>query len=320
MKSPKKKGRFASQNRGFSPKTMRVLVVVLSLVLVALIVLAVVWTRADQRPGGVDPSAGGSTTTQPPEQTQPEIRQTLATEPTGQTDLTQPVETEQTVPGETTPEQTVPAETQGQSNWVPPQTTPPKQTEPIPDRIEEGTLSCDEFGSYTGQFVEDGRDELVEQVAAIRVTNRSDRFLDFATITFSIDGRAATFVVTGLPAGRSAWVLEATGLTVGQTADFTYIDSVSSFRDGVVAQSNDLDIASDGNMLTVTNNGGETLENVFIYYRTVHTDGYFLGGITYRVDVGTLAPGESGEVLAGHYAADTSEIIRVGWQGQDNGL
>ena len=187
---------------------------------------------------------------------------------------------------------------------------PSEQTE----EIASGDISCDKFGMFSGQFVEDGRDELVQNVAAVLVTNRTDRFLDFATLTFDIDGQTATFILSGLPAGRSAWVMEATRMTATNSSVFTYLNCVNSFRDDVTASTDQITISSDGNMLTAVNNTSETLEGVFIYYRTLHTDGNFLGGITYRVDFGTLEPGASVETLAGHFNKDTTEIVRIGWQ------
>lgn len=187
---------------------------------------------------------------------------------------------------------------------------PSEQTE----EIASGDISCDKFGMFSGQFVEDGRDELVENVAVVLVTNRTDRFLDFATLTFDIDGRTATFILSGLPAGRSAWVMEATRMTATNSSVFTYLNCVDAFRDDVTASTDKVTITSDGNMLTAVNNTSETLEGVFIYYRTLHTDGNFLGGITYRVDFGTLEPGTPVETLAGHFNKDTTEIVRIGWQ------
>lgn len=187
------------------------------------------------------------------------------------------------------------------------ETKPPWQT-------ATDDLTCDQFGIFSGQYVEDGRDEPVQSVAAILVTNRTDRFLDLATLVFDIDGRTATFVVTGLPAGRSAWVLEATRMTAADSSVFSYRNCVSSFRDDVTASADQITISADGNMLTATNNTSKTLEGVFVYYRTLHTDGNFLGGITYRVDFGTLEPGASAETIAGHYKEGTTEIVRIGWQ------
>ncbi len=189
--------------------------------------------------------------------------------------------------------------------------TPPKN-----NVLDDEKISLDDFASYNGQYIEDGRDEVVENVAAIRVTNRTDSFLDLATVTVNIDGKNATFIVTGLPAGRSAWVLEANRMTVDKNASFKLINCVTSFREGVIVKSDKVTVSSDGNVLTATNHTTEPLENVFVYYRTLHTDGFFLGGITYLVDFGTLEPGGSASTTAGHYKEGSSEIVRLGWKDQ----
>lgn len=175
-------------------------------------------------------------------------------------------------------------------------------------------LTCDDFALFSGQYVEDGRDELVENVAAILVTNQTGRFLDFASLTYDVDGQTVTFVVTGLPAGRSAWVMAQDQAKATGSSVFTYVDSVTSYRDDVVAETDALTITSEGNVLSVRNNSTGTLENVCVYYRSVHSDGNFFGGITYLVSFGTLEPGASAESMAGHYDPDNSEIVRVGWQ------
>ena len=189
-----------------------------------------------------------------------------------------------------------------------------KDSPELMEKIASGDLSCDQFGIFSGQFLEDGRDELVKNVATVLVTNRTDRFLDFATLTFDIDGQTATFILSGLPAGRSAWVMEATRMTATSSSVFTYQNCVNSFRDDVTASTDKVTISSDGNMLTAVNNTSEPLKDVFVYYRTLHTDGNFLGGITYRADFGTLEPGASVETMAGHFNKETSEIVRVGWR------
>lgn len=200
-------------------------------------------------------------------------------------------------------------------HFVPSKNEKPSEKNPEKQypQIAGGKLVCDSFGRYTGQYVEDGRDELVDSVAAILVTNKSDEYLDYATLTFDVDGKAANFIVTGLPAGTSAWVLDANKLVIESGADFTYQDCASDFRNDVDAKSDKVGLSSDGNMLTATNNTNETLEDVVVYYRVMHTDGNYLGGITYTANFDTLEPGQSTEVLAGHYSSADSEVVRVSW-------
>ena len=182
------------------------------------------------------------------------------------------------------------------------------------ESFESKEIICTQESLFSGQFVEDGRDELVENVAAMLVTNNSDQYLDLATLIYDINGETATFVVTGLPAGKSAWVMEKSGLVIAGDAKFTYKGSTTSFRGDVIASTDKITITSDGNMLTAVNNTNETMENVVAYYKTIHTDGNYFGGITYLVDFGTIEPGASSETMAGHYVEGSTEIVRIGWQ------
>lgn len=202
------------------------------------------------------------------------------------------------------------------SSGVPPQSDGNGYQEPDSPKPEKKLLTCDNFSLYSGQYVEDGRDELVTNVAAVLVTNRSTQFLDLATLTFQIDGREATFRVSGLPAGRSAWVLEASRMTATNSSTFTFVDMVTGFKENVISSTDKLSITCVGNLVTATNKSEKKLENVFVYYRVLHSDGNYLGGITYVIDFGTLEPGVSVEKLAGHFSAEKARIIRIGWSGQ----
>ncbi len=180
------------------------------------------------------------------------------------------------------------------------------------DNLSE-LITCEQVARFSGQFAEDGKDELVEGVAAILVTNRSDQYLDLATMAYDIGGETAIFIVSGLPAGKKAWVMEQSKLVIDGDEEITPLDVTTSFRDDITASTEKITITSDGNMLTAANQTGETLEGVFVYYKRIHTDGNFFGGITYVTDFGTLEPGASAEALAGHYEEGITEIVRIGW-------
>lgn len=175
-------------------------------------------------------------------------------------------------------------------------------------------ISCESFSSFSGQYVEDGSDIPVENIAAMLVTNHTEDFLDLATIEYEIDGKPATFVVTGLPAGKSAWVMEKNQMTISSGAKFKYIDETTAFKSGVVNATDKITLSAEGNMLTAVNNTDEKLEGVFVYYKTLHTDGNYFGGITYMTTFGELEPGEKKTELAGHYDKEKTEIVRIGWK------
>ena len=174
-------------------------------------------------------------------------------------------------------------------------------------------IRCDQVAVYTGEFFESGKDEPVENVASMRVVNKSDKYLEYAELTYEVDGHTATFVVTGLPAGKAAWVLEKNGLQATNDSKFIYKDAVTAYRDHAVRAPEELEIKYGNKMLKVTNVTDAPLENVVIQYKVVHTDGSFLGGITYSVNFGTVQPGESIEKIAGHYVEDWTQIVRVSW-------
>lgn len=285
--------------------------------LAAVVLLAVVFTAV--RSCGESSAGGPQQTLRPgPQQTVPQTGQTepgvSETVPTLPDQTEEPDQTEPTdPPDETLPEQTEPAQTDPPDVFEDPD--PPAPTQPV--QVEgEKDLQIRQIARFSGQYVEDGRDELVKNVAAILVTNRSDQFLDLATLTYDVDGMEATFVVTGLPAGTSAWVMEAQRMVIPDDASFEPLECVTSFRDDVTVDLDSVSIYADANMLMAVNNTDRTLEHVFVYYKNLHTDGNFFGGITYRVDFGTLEPGASAEVLAGHYSVEHSELVRIGWVDQ----
>lgn len=198
---------------------------------------------------------------------------------------------------------------------VAPVTLPPEEeeTEPEPE-LELAQITCDQFSLFNGQFVEDGRDELVYDVAAILVTNHSDQYLEIATISYKIDGKTASFVVTGLHPEHSAWVMEENRMTATADSNFEYVGIATAFRDDVTTSTDKVSISVEGNMMTAKNNTNAAIEDVFVYYKVKHDDGNYLGGITYRVDFGTLEPGTPVTKLAGHFDTEKAEVVRISWK------
>lgn len=179
--------------------------------------------------------------------------------------------------------------------------------------IPDSKLYCERVGIYSGRFVEDTSDRKIEDVVAMLISNKSDRYLDIAMLTYEINGKTANFKVTGLPAGKSAWVLESSGMQTSDNPVVKYLDSVIAYRDEAVSQAEQLTIRAEGNSLLVTNVSDKTLYHVYVYYKVLHADGNFLGGITYGVGFGDLAPGQTSDSLAAHYQEGKTQIVRVAW-------
>ncbi len=323
MSKRKKTGKFQKSSASNGWLTL-VIVLAAALVIILLLTMFLRGRKETPPPEETDPPVVAQT---PTPGTAAEAEETAEPAPTDTTGETEPQPPTETGAAETGGAETQPPETQAPTQ--PPVTQPPKDddnnqyvpvdqptmpTEPMPEvEIEAVQISCDRYSRFSGQFMEDGRDELVDNVAAMLVTNLSDQFLDVATISYLIDGKEATFVATGLPAGTSAWVLESSRMTIPSKAEFTYVYVTTGFREGVTATTDKVTITASGNMLTAVNNTGTTLKGVYAYYKVRHSDGNFLGGITYLADFGDLEPGVPVETLAGHFSSN-AQIVRIGWQ------
>ena len=197
------------------------------------------------------------------------------------------------------------------------QTMIPKNTDGTyqkDDGYESGDITCSGLALFSGQFVEDGRDELVENVAAIQVTNNSEEFLDLATLVYDLDGQTATFVATGIPSGKTAWVMEKSRMKAKNDSSFTYKGSTTAFKSGVVSTTDQISVTVDGNNMVVTNNSDKAMETIVVYYKVLHEDGNYLGGITYVTDFQNVKAGASAQSMAGHYKEGKTEIVRIDWR------
>lgn len=174
-------------------------------------------------------------------------------------------------------------------------------------------LYCHEVTAYSGAFLENGKNEDVKDVAAVLVENRSDIFLDRATIKYKYGDKTATFVVSGLPAGKKCLVLETRKMTVDGKNKFIYEDSISTFKDDVILKTEKLAVENNGNVVTVRNTSTNSMRNICVYYKNKQSDGNYLGGITYTVAVSSLNPGESLTKETKHFSAD-SEIVKYSFQ------
>lgn len=186
--------------------------------------------------------------------------------------------------------------------------------EPVTEYVASSAdLYCLEINKYSGPFVEDGQNEQVENVATILVENRSKHFLDYAQVTYSVDGKTATFNVTGLPAGEKAWVLEAGKMVIDGKPDFEFLDCQSTFKKDAIVKTDLLEVKTEDNVLTVKNTGDVPLKNVCVYYKNVNSDGNYLGGITYMLGFDTLEADMTAQRESAHFS-DNSRIVRFSYQ------
>lgn len=181
--------------------------------------------------------------------------------------------------------------------------------EPGPKQVADGRLLVTSFSPYSGLYPEDGSDTQAENVAAILVENISDQACQYCRMTFLIEDEPAEFCLSELPAGAQAWVMEANGLVIADGDTFFFEDDECLFREEE-SLTGFTCTAGDGS-LTVTNESGEDISSLFVYYKLLADDGAFLGGICHRAQIGALAAGETKTVSAEHLREGACEIVGI---------
>ena len=166
-------------------------------------------------------------------------------------------------------------------------------------------------GSLSGHFIEDGSDEPVENVACALIRNNGDWYLDYGLVTAEAGNEIYHFVVTGLPGGDGVWVMERDRKTVEAGTVFTFAEEQVSQLRKVCAEDERVNIDLLDGKVSVTNTGEKALASVRIYYKQVHSDGNYLGGITYTCVAEAVEPGATVEVPGGHSRARGCAVVRV---------
>lgn len=150
--------------------------------------------------------------------------------------------------------------------------------------LSDSNLIIEKVGSYTGNYLEDGSDEPIEKVAAIIISNTSDKMLQVGDITFKVsDKENATFRVTNLLPHTSALVLESNKRKYSDKDDYSYGNVVNAYLDAPDLLEDKFEVIKENGNLKLKNKTDKTYKKVYVYYKYVQSGGAFMGGITYRV-------------------------------------
>lgn len=190
---------------------------------------------------------------------------------------------------------------------------------PIADTIElpiavSDSLSIEKLYTATGYFPEDGTDDAIENVLALKLTNKSDKALQYLTFSLDANGESFKFSATSVPAGKSAYLF-----ALERKAAPAQLDSVTCekefeiyFTETPSIKAEQLSCTVKNGSITVTNiSDSDIASDIEVYYKSTAEGGY-LGGITYRFRVtGGLAAGKSYNAYAPHALAHMTEIMFI---------
>lgn len=178
--------------------------------------------------------------------------------------------------------------------------------------LSDSNLKVEAIGRYAGNFLEDGSDEPTANVAAMLITNNSDKMLQIAEITFQVnDTETALFKVTNLPAGTSTLVLEANKREFSEEDSYTYGDTASGYMEQPTLEEDKFELITEKGKITLKNKTNESYEKVYVYYKYFQLGGAYLGGITYRTPFENVPAGGEVEAIAAHFNPESSQIMAV---------
>lgn len=178
--------------------------------------------------------------------------------------------------------------------------------------LSDSNLTVEAIGSYSGNYLEDGSDEPIVNVAAMLITNNSDSMLQIAEITFQVnDTETASFKVTNLPAGTSTLVLEANKREYKEEDSYTYGNAATGYMEQPTLEEDKFELVTEKGKITLKNKTDESYDQVYVYYKYVQLGGAYLGGITYRTPFENVPAGGEAEAVAAHFNPDGSQIMAV---------
>ena len=167
---------------------------------------------------------------------------------------------------------------------------------------------------YSGRFMEDGSDEKVKNVLALKFTNNGTKAIQYGEYVFDLNDEVVSFKFSNLPAGQSCVVLEAGKHSFKKKDTLNLVSRV-------VAQVDELPFANDqvlivdnsDNTITIMNLTDKELPSARAFYKTFDEENsVFLGGITYTAKVENIPAGEGVTVEPGHYVSGKSVVVGSG--------
>lgn len=171
-------------------------------------------------------------------------------------------------------------------------------------------------GRYTGEFMEDGSDDPVENVLALVVENTGEDLVEYAELSTDFNGSIATFKITSLPANGYVLVLESGRQTVADDTEIQLpqVSHWAKVNDLVLDYSNDFQIYTADGVINIVNISGKDFHNdICVYYKTYQYNVY-MGGVAYRARFsGGLADGAVGQSMQSHFSSSNSVIFYMAY-------
>lgn len=182
----------------------------------------------------------------------------------------------------------------------------------LPYQIPGSNLTLVNYTSYSGEYLEDGTNENVDNVAVIVIENNGSQGMDYCEITLTVNGKRLIFEGTGIAANTQVIMMakDRAGFVSGPIEQCSAVVS-EPINFEMSADKVEL-VSADDNGITIKNISKSTIPVIRIFYKYYdpEADGY-IGGITYNYPVKDLKAGEETTVFPDHFAGTDSKVIMI---------
>ena len=187
------------------------------------------------------------------------------------------------------------------------------ETEPQVQKIFElgdEKITAENVSPYEGAYLENGDEEQVSGLYAMKFTNIGNKTIQSAQIIFGDGTQELVFQFEMLPVGQTITVVEWNKLSVA-AEELKYIDSnISYLEDGLENAGSIEVIGGEDGVIQVKNITDEALPLVRIFYRNTDSNGSMIGGPCHSALLDGIAPGETIQVEA-DYWDDSCVVVTV---------
>ena len=173
-------------------------------------------------------------------------------------------------------------------------------------------LVVEQVAAYDGPYLEDGSNQEVFNVTAIVLRNAGATGVVSAQITMEQGDRRLEFEAETLPPGQAVLIIEKSkNEYIQKTYNACYGEQ--ELATAIWWAKNAPKIEPVGmSSLAVTNTGEYSLEEIWLYYKTYQREpGIYIGGITYKVGIRRLEPGQTLQINPPFFVNGYSRIARI---------
>lgn len=193
----------------------------------------------------------------------------------------------------------------------------------VSERLSEGDIETDasvsgisvvSVDTIFGMYVEDGSDEVMDDILTVTFRNEAEVALQYAKLILSIGDEDYTFEISTVPAGESVRAMEMNRkLLVSGKGDISLNqENIAWFNEELSLHDDIISITQKDSALILENISSEIISApIYVMYKT-DVDDVYIGGITYRTGTQeNLEPGQSVALSAAHFDPETSKILLV---------